>query len=107
MANAQTAEKAAAGSIKVDIYDQSYNLRGTDPDYIQKLADYVDLKMRAVAEKTSTADSLRVAVLAALNIADEYHLLRKKYDNIASTYLERANSLSGMLDEVIGERRIG
>jgi cell division protein ZapA len=105
MANAQAAEKTAVPSIKVDIYDQSYNLRGTDADYIQKLADYVDLKMRAVAEKTSTADSLRVAVLAALNIADEYHLLKKKYDSIASTYHERANSLSGMLDEIIGERR--
>lgn len=107
MANAQAVEKAATPSIRVDIYDQSYHLRGTDADYIQKLADYVDLKMRAVAEKTSTADSLRVAVLAALNIADEYHLLKKKYDTIASTYQERANSLSGMLDEVIGERRIG
>lgn len=107
MAHAQAAEKAATPSIRVDIYDQSYSLRGTDADYIQKLADYVDLKMRAVAEKTSTADSLRVAVLAALNIADEYHLLKKKYDNIASTYQERANSLSGMLDEVIEERRIG
>jgi len=107
MANAQAVEKAATPSIRVDIYDQSYSLRGTDADYIQKLADYVDLKMRAVAEKTSTADSLRVAVLAALNIADEYHLLKKKYDSIASTYQERANSLSGMLDEVIGERRIG
>ena len=80
---------------------------GTDADYIQKLADYVDLKMRAVAEKTSTADSLRVAVLAALNIADEYHLLKKKYDRFASVYEERANSLSGMLDEVLEERRIG
>ena len=107
MANAQAVEKAATPSIRVDIYDQSYSLRGTDADYIQKLADYVDLKMRAVAEKTSTADSLRVAVLAALNIADEFHLLKKKYDSIASTYQERANSLSGMLDEVIGERRIG
>jgi cell division protein ZapA len=107
MANAQAVEKAATPSIRVDIYDQSYSLRGTDADYIQKLADYVDLKMRAVAEKTSTADSLRVAVLAALNIADEYHLLKKKYDSIASTYQERANSLSGMLDEVIGERRVG
>ena len=95
----------AAGSIRVDIYDQSYNLRGTDADYIQKLADYVDLKMRAVAEKTSTADSLRVAVLAALNIADEYHLLKKKYDSIANIYEERASSLSGMLDEVLSERR--
>jgi cell division protein ZapA len=97
----------AAGSIRVDIYDQSYNLRGTDADYIQKLADYVDLKMRAVAEKTSTADSLRVAVLAALNIADEYHLLKKRYDRFASVYEERANSLSGMLDEVLEERRTG
>lgn len=96
---------AAAGSIRVDIYDQSYHLRGTDADYIQQLADYVDLKMRAVAEKTSTADSLRVAVLAALNIADEYHLLKKKYDSIANIYEERASSLSGMLDEVLSERR--
>ena len=95
------------GSIHVDIYDQSYNLRGTDADYIQKLADYVDTKMRAVAEKTSTADSLRVAVLAALNIADEYHLLKKKYDSIANVYEARAVSLFGMLDEVIGERRTG
>src|SRR5690242_14289508 len=107
MANAQAVEKAATPSIRVDIYDQSYTLRGTDPDYIVKLADYVDLKMRAVAEKTSTVDSLRVAVLAALNIADEYHLLKKKYDGIANTYLERANSLSGMLDEIIEERKIG
>ena len=63
--------------------------------------------MRAVAEKTSTVDSLRVAVLAALNIADEYHLLKKKYDNVAGNYLERANSLSGMLDEIIEDRKIG
>ena len=107
MGQAQTAEKATNDSIRVEIYDQGYTLRGTDPEYIVKLADYVDLKMRAVAEKTSTVDSLRVAVLAALNIADEYHLLKKKYDSIANTYLERANSLSGMLDEIIEDRKIG
>ena len=107
MTNARGTQKAAS-SIRVEIYDQGYNLRGTDADYIVKLADYVDLKMRAVAEKTATVDSLRVAVLAALNIADEYHLLKKKYDSIASTYEKRASSLSGMLDEVIEEkRRIG
>jgi cell division protein ZapA len=104
---AKGSHTAAAGSIRVDIYDQSYNLRGTDPEYIVKLAEYVDLKMRAVSEKTATADSLRVAVLAALNIADEYHLLKKKYDDIASIYERRASSLSGMLDEIIEERRIG
>lgn len=105
-AEANGAHQSAAGSIRVDIYDQSYNLRGTDADYIVKLAEYVDLKMRAVAEKTATVDSLRVAVLAALNIADEYHLLKKKYDSVASTYERRASSLSGMLDEIIEDRRI-
>jgi cell division protein ZapA len=102
-----TQQKASAGSVRVEIYDQSYNLRGSDADYILKLAEYVDLKMRAVSEKTSTVDSLRVAVLAALNIADEFHLLKKKYDSIASTYQERASSLSGMLDEIIEDRRVG
>ena len=94
-----------ANSVRVEIYDQVYNLRGTDPDYIFKLADYVDSKMRTVAEQTSTVDSLRLAVLAALNIADEYHLLKKKYDAIASTYEERAHTLSGALDEVLEDGR--
>ena len=92
-----------ATSVRVEIYDQPYNLRGTDPDYIFKLADYVDVKMRTVAEQTSTVDSLRLAVLAALNIADEYHLLKRKYDAIASEYNQRAHQLSGKLDEVLKE----
>ena len=70
--------------MRVEIFDQSYSLRGTDPDYIQKLASFVDSKMRAVSSQTSTIDSLRLAVLAALNIADEYHVLKRKYDVIAS-----------------------
>ena len=94
-------------SVRVEIFDQAYNLRGTNPEYILKLAEYVDAKIRAVAEATNTIDTVRLAVLAALNIADEYHLLKKKYDAIATTYEKRANSLSGMLDEVIGERKIG
>jgi len=92
-------------SVRVEIYDQAYNLRGTDADYILKLAEYVDTKMRLVSQQTSTVDSLRVAVLAALNIADEYHLLKKKYDAIASTYEERAHTLSGALDEVLEDSR--
>ena len=71
---------ASNNSVRVEIFDQAYNLRGSDPDYILKLADYVDGKMRAVAEQTSTVDSVRLAVLAALNIADEYHLLKRKLE---------------------------
>jgi len=98
-------QNGAPGSVRVEIYDQAYNLRGTDPDYIFKLADFVDLKMRTVAEQTSTVDSLRLAVLAALNIADEYHILKRKYDAVASEFNERASHLSGALDEVLKEGR--
>jgi len=100
-----TANNTANNSVRVEIYDQAYNLRGSDADYILKLAEYVDTKMRLVSQQTSTVDSLRVAVLAALNIADEYHLLKKKYDAIASTYEERAHTLSGALDEVLEDGR--
>ncbi len=100
------AEAAARNnSVRVEIYDQSYNLRGSDSEYIQKLAEYVDSKMRAVSEQTSTVDSLRLAVLAALNIADEYHILKRKYDTIAAEFHQRASHLSGALDQALAEER--
>ena len=93
------------GSVRVEIFDQAYNLRGSDPEYIHKLAEYVDTKMRLVSQQTSTVDSARLAVLAALNIADEYHLLKRKYDSISFDINQRANSLSGALDEVLQDGR--
>jgi cell division protein ZapA len=95
----------ANGSVRVEIFDQAYNLRGTDPEYITKLAEYVDSKMRAVAEQTHTVDTARLAVLAALNIADEYHLLRRNNDGGQVEYLKRANRLSNVLDELLEEDR--
>ncbi len=91
--------------MKVEIYDQVYSLRGVDAEYVTRLAEFVDAKMRSVADQTSTIDSLRLAVLAALNIADEYHILRKKYELLAGEYLQRADALSGALDEVLDEGR--
>ena len=92
-------------SVRVEIFDQSYHLRGSDPEYIYKLAEYVDAKMRAVAEQTSTVDSLRLAVLAALNIADEYYVFRRKYDAVASDVAQRTGKLAGALDAVLQEGR--
>ena len=92
-------------SVRVEIYDQAYNLRGTDPEYINKLAEYVDGKMRAVASQTATVDSLRLAVLAALNIADEYQVLKRKYDSINGTLTQRTTNLTDALDEVLSDTR--
>jgi cell division protein ZapA len=93
------------GSVRVEIFDQAYNLRGTDADYIAKLAEYVDSKMRAVASATNTVDTVRLAVLAALNIADEYHLLKRQQENGATDYQKRAHILAHALDEVLAEER--
>ena len=99
---------AKNNSVRVEIFDQPYNLRGSDADYIIQLAQYVDGKMRAVAEATSTVDTMRLAVLAALNIADEYHLLRRQLENGSGDYLKRAHRLANVLDEVLeDDRRAG
>ncbi len=95
----------SSSSVRVEIYDQTYHLRGSDPEYIAQLAAYVDTKMRLISQQASTVDSLRVAVLAALNIADEFHLLKRKHDGIASDYNARAEQLAGALDEVLSEPR--
>ena len=92
-------------SVRVEIFDQAYNLRGSDPEYILKLAEYVDSKMRAVAEATNTIDTVRLAVLAALNIADEYHLLKKKQEGGPTENQKRAHPLSNALDEVLQEEK--
>ena len=99
----------AVPSVRVEIFDQVYNLRGTDPAYIMQLAEYVDAKMRAVATQTSTVDTIRLAVLAALNIADEHHMLVQKTSGkssaISADYDKRAKTLARVLDEVLEPTR--
>lgn len=96
----------ANGSVRVEIFDQVYNLRGSDADYIIKLAEYVDGKMRAVSEQTSTVDSVRLAVLAALNIADEFHLLKRSMETASPEARQRATRLVSALDEVLQDARL-
>jgi cell division protein ZapA len=102
--------RPTSSSVSVDIYDQTYHLRAPDPEYIENLAAMVDAKMRAVSANGVTVDSLRVAVLAALNIADELARLQEQCRRLHGTMNEtqivlrsRANSLSGLLDSVLGE----
>jgi cell division protein ZapA len=110
----QPASPAESKAIAVEIYDQIYHLRGTDPAYIEQLARVVDAKMRAVSAHGNTVDSLRVAVLAALNISDELESLRHRYDALAGSLTvsqvalrSRTGSLVGMLDEILEDRKVG
>jgi len=94
------------GYVTVEIYDQPYHLSGHDTEHIRALAEVVDARMRAVAAQGRTVDSLRVAVLAALNLADELSQVtaEAKASN-PQIGRSRAASLRGLLDEVLEEER--
>jgi cell division protein ZapA len=97
-------EGVKSGYVTVEIYDQVYHLSGQNADHIRELAARVDAKMRAVAAHGRTVDSLRVAVLAALNMADELtQALGSDGQSNAEPGHARAVSLRGLLDEVLEE----
>ena len=89
------------GSVRVEIYDQTYQLRGSDPHYIGQLAEYVDTKMREVAEATRIADSLKVAVLAALNIADEFFTIRSRQQEIEGPLRKRVEKCVSLVEKAL------
>jgi cell division protein ZapA len=98
--------------VSVEIFDQVYRLRGPDPEYLKGLAAMVDSKMRAVAANGATVDTLRVAVLASLNIADEMARMQQRYDMMAGSVEQteqgirsRAGELTELLDAVLEERK--
>ena len=88
--------------IPVEIHGQRYPIRSTlDPEYVARLAAYVDEKLRAVSDATSTNDPLRLAVLTALNIADELFRCRDVTDARNGELAERAGELERMLDRIL------
>ena len=89
-------------SVSVEIFGQRYPIRSAlDAEYISRLASYVDGKIRAAGEAAPGGDPLRVAVLAALNIADE--LFRQLENSRAKdgSVAERAEELERLLDRVL------
>jgi cell division protein ZapA len=88
--------------IPVEIHGQRYPIRSSlDPEYVARLASYVDEKMRAAGESTPSSDSLRLAVLAALNIADELFRCRDATNARDGQLAERAGELERLLDRVL------
>ena len=88
--------------MKVEIYDQTYNVGGDlEPAYMQELAAEVDARMRNIAEATGTVDSVKVAVLAALGMADELHGLRESRAQSREELREKARQCLKLVDRAI------
>ena len=77
-------------SIRVSIFGRDYNIKGgSDEEYIMNLAEYVDSVMRDIADKAGSLSSGRVAILAALNIADEMHKERQRFSEFADEMVQK------------------
>lgn len=89
-------------TVRVEIYNQTYSIRSDgDNEYIQRLAEYVDRKMREISSGTFTVDSLKVAILAALHIADEFHQLQAAQHQSDLQLASRSAECAEMLDRVL------
>jgi cell division protein ZapA len=88
--------------VKVQIFGQTYAIRGElDEEYVQKLAAYVDEKMRAIADATATVDTQKVAVLAALAIADELHSMQKESGDQEELLREQAERCLTLVERAL------
>ncbi len=90
-------------STPVEIFGQTYNVRGEgDPNYLTELARFVDSRMREVAAEVATVDPVKIAILAALNIADEFSRYKKQREHAAGAWIEKTEELSNRLNPIIG-----
>ena len=88
--------------VPVVIQGLRYPVRSTlDPTYVAELAAYVDEKMRLASEANDTTDFLRVAVLAALNLADEVFRHRVEREDRSAVLNSRAGELERLLDQAL------
>jgi cell division protein ZapA len=88
--------------VSVEIHGLRYPIRSVlDPSYVAHLAAYVDAKIQAAAEESPTSESVKVAVVAALNIADEYFRLRESGPEVRDEVARRAEQIEHLVDEAL------
>jgi len=87
--------------MKIQIYDQVYNFGDGNEEHMKKLAGYVDEKMREVAEATGLVDSLKVAVLASLNIADEMFEVRARQQELDGPLRKRVEKCVALVERAL------
>ncbi len=92
---------------EVSIFGSSYSISGeTDPEYVQRLARYIDSKMNELSGSLPGASAQKIAILAALNIADEFFQYKElnDEDGLSRLYEMKTKKMISMLDEgLIGD----
>jgi cell division protein ZapA len=90
--------------IEVEIFGGVYSVRGDlDRDYLQEVASLVDEKMRLIAERVSTVDTGKIAILAAMNLADELIQCQEKQEGVRVQISERVEDLANRLANALQE----
>lgn len=90
--------------LKVNIFGTEYPIKGTtDVEYIRQVAEYVNGKMHDIDQSTSVKSSLKVAILAALNIADELFREREEKRGLVRSLEEKISRLSQLINENLKE----
>lgn len=93
-----------AQRIVVRIFGEDYPIRTMgNEEHIQQIAEYVDQKMCLIEKHTSINAPMKLAVLAALNIADELFTLRKEKDHLTNEVTQKAQSITDLLDKDLSE----
>lgn len=88
--------------VHVEVLGQRYPIRSSlEPRYVQELAAYVDQKMRAASEASPSSDALGLAVLSALNIADEFFRMRDQQRSSRGELVERTLELERIVDHAL------
>ena len=96
------------GRVDVEIFGKVYTVRGDkDPEYVRRVAEFVDRKMREIAQVTDTVSTSRIAILASLNITDEYFRLKMESDRIDDIIAERTKSIVARIEDVVEEAEGG
>ena len=96
-----------AGVVTVEIAGQRYPIRSTlDPAYVVELAAYVDQKMRGAQDAAPATDMLGLAVLVALNLADEYFRASQQKSSAHGALNERALKLEQIVDDVLAQAAV-
>lgn len=93
--------------VSVRIYNQSYNIRASDGNAARtlRLAEMVDTGMNAIADEASTADSLKLAILAALHLADQLDQMKQRFEDLLRDVEQKSDDCVVKIEQVLEEKR--